>query len=158
MLSVVNDGSGIVYQVYQSNTSKLYLRRFFSGAWNSWIEVSLSNHSHAEFGSLAGSIENKQDTITGAATTVVDTNLDASKVLVSDGSGKIRASADITVTELGYLNGAASQVQTVILGNKASLTPIPAGMKRMIIARENPSVPNTPDATVTPVEGDLWFW
>jgi hypothetical protein len=156
MLSVINDGSGIIYQVYQSNSSKLYWRGFFAGGWSSWSEASPSNHSHSEFTSLAASIGTKQNTVTGAATTVVDTDLDASKVLVSDGSGKIRASADITVTELGYLNGATSQVQTVILGNKASLTPIPAGMKRMIIARDNGS--NAPDATVTPVEGDLWFW
>jgi hypothetical protein len=156
MLHVINDGSGIIYQTYQSNNSKLFWRGFFSSAWSSWTEASPSTHSHTEFTTLAGSIATKQNIITGAASTVADTNLDASKVVVSDGSGKIRASADITVTELGYLNGATSQVQTVILGNKASATPVPAGMKRMIIARDNGS--GAPDATVTPVEGDLWFW
>jgi hypothetical protein len=156
MLTVINDGSGIIYQTYQSNNSKLYWRGFFAGGWSTWTEASPSTHTHTEFTTLAGSIATKQNIITGAASTVADTNLDASRVVVSDGSGKIRASADITVTELGYLNGATSQVQTVILGNKASATPIPTGMKRMIIARDSGS--NAPDATVTPVEGDLWFW
>lgn len=43
-----------------------------------------------------------------------------------------------------------------LLGNKAAGTPVPAGTKRIIIARDNGS--GAPDATVTPVEGDLWFW
>lgn len=158
MLHVTNDGSGIIYQTYLSNAPKMYWRGYFAGAWTQWREASDSTHSHTEFGTLAGQIATKQNTITGAATTITDANLDTNKVLVSDGSGKVRASADITTTELGYLNGATSQVQTAILGNKATSTPVPAGIKRIIIARENPSVPNTPDATVTPVEGDLWFW
>ena len=156
MLHVINDGSGIIYQTYQTNASRFYWRGFFAGGWSTWTEASPTTHSHTEFTTLAGQIATKQNTITGAATTILDANLDTSRVLVSDGSGKVRASADITTTELGYLNGATSQVQTVILGNKSVDTPVPSGMKRMIIARDNGS--GSPDATVTPVEGDLWFW
>jgi hypothetical protein len=54
---------------------------------------------------------NKQDTITGAATTITSSNLTASKALVSDGSGKVAVSA-VTDTELGYLSGVTSSIQT----------------------------------------------
>lgn len=53
----------------------------------------------------------KQDTIVGAASTIVEDNLSASKVLVSDASGKVSVS-DVTSTELSYLDGVTSNVQT----------------------------------------------
>lgn len=53
----------------------------------------------------------KQDAITGAATTIVSSNLTASRATVSDGSGKISASTT-TVTELGYVGGVTSAIQT----------------------------------------------
>jgi len=53
----------------------------------------------------------KQDTITGAATTITSSNLTASRALVSDGSGKVAANA-VTSTELGYLSGVTSSIQT----------------------------------------------
>lgn len=46
----------------------------------------------------------KEATITGAATTITSSNLTASRVLVSNGSGKVAASA-VTSTELGVLDG-----------------------------------------------------
>jgi hypothetical protein len=52
----------------------------------------------------------KQDTITGAATTITSSNLTASRVLVSDGSGKVSANT-VTTTTLGYLD-ATSSIQT----------------------------------------------
>lgn len=55
----------------------------------------------------------KQATITGAATTIDDANLTVSRALVSDGSGKVAVSA-VTGTELGYLDGVTSNVQTQI--------------------------------------------
>ncbi len=63
---------------------------------------------------------NKQNTITGAATSVTTSNLSASKVLVSDGSGKIAASS-VTSTTLGYLD-ATSSVQTQINSKEPTLT------------------------------------
>lgn len=53
----------------------------------------------------------KQDVITGGATTITSTDLTASRALVSDGSGKVAVS-DVTTTELGYLDGVTSAVQT----------------------------------------------
>jgi len=52
----------------------------------------------------------KEDTITGAATTITGSNLTASKALVSNASGKVAAST-VTDTELGYLSGVSGNVQ-----------------------------------------------
>jgi hypothetical protein len=53
---------------------------------------------------------NKQVAITGAATTITTADLTASRVLVSDGSGKVAANA-VTTTTLGFLD-ATSSIQT----------------------------------------------
>lgn len=58
-------------------------------------------------------INGKQATITGGATTIVSSNLTASRALVSDGSGKVAVSS-ITSTQLGYLSGVTSNIQTQI--------------------------------------------
>lgn len=52
-----------------------------------------------------------QATITGAATTIATTDLTVSRALASDGSGKVAVSA-VTATELGYLSGVTSAIQT----------------------------------------------
>ena len=62
-----------------------------------------------------------QAAITGGASSVVTANLTASRALVSDGSGKIAASATTTTTEIGYLAGVTSALQTQIDG-KLNLT------------------------------------
>lgn len=59
----------------------------------------------------AAAIATKQATITGAATTITSNNLTASRVLVSDANGKVAASS-VTSTELGYLSGVTSSIQT----------------------------------------------
>jgi hypothetical protein len=56
-------------------------------------------------------LNGKQATITGAATTIDTEDLTASRALVSDASGKVAVS-DVTATELGYLDGVTSAVQT----------------------------------------------
>jgi len=53
-----------------------------------------------------------QASITGGASSVVTANLTASRALVSDGSGKIAASASTTATEVSYLAGVTSAIQT----------------------------------------------
>ena len=62
-----------------------------------------------------------QASITGGASSVVTANLTASRALVSDGSGKIAASATTTTTEIGYLAGVTSALQTQ-LDSKLNLT------------------------------------
>ena len=55
----------------------------------------------------------KQDTITGGATTIISTDLTNSRALVSNSSGKVAVST-VTSTELGYLDGVTSNIQTQI--------------------------------------------
>lgn len=234
MLTVINDGSGIIYQTYITNLNKFYWRGYYSGAWTNWTEASPSDHSHAEFTTFSTQITNlgntKQNNITGAASSVTSADLAASAALVSDASGKIAASSTVSATELGYLDGVTSAIQTQLntkaplaspaltgtatavnltvsgttslasttsigdvdsteisylngvtspiqtqfgtaatnltnglatkptqfLGNKSAGVAVPAGTKRVVIARDNGS--GAPDATITPAEGDLWFW
>jgi hypothetical protein len=65
--------------------------------------------------------ESKQATITGAATTITSSNLTASRALVSDSNGKVAVS-DVTSTEIGYLDGVTSAIQTQLNGKQATLT------------------------------------
>ena len=61
-------------------------------------------------------LTSKQDTVVGGASTITENNLTASRALVSNSSGKVAVS-DITSTELGYLDGVTSNIQTQ-LGDK----------------------------------------
>lgn len=61
----------------------------------------------------------KQNTITGGATTITSSNLTASRVLVSDSSGKVAVSS-ITSAQLRYLNGVTSSIQTQLDTIKAN--------------------------------------
>ena len=56
-------------------------------------------------------LASKQDTVVGGASTITEDNLTASRALVSNSSGKVAVS-NITSTELGYLDGVTSNVQT----------------------------------------------
>jgi len=58
---------------------------------------------------------------TGAVSAIIDLNLAASKVLVSDASGKVSASS-VSSTELGHLSGVTSSVQNQINSKQASIT------------------------------------
>ena len=53
-----------------------------------------------------------QGAITGGASSVVTADLTVSRALVSDGTGKIAASASTTATEIGYVAGVTSAIQT----------------------------------------------
>ena len=66
-------------------------------------------------------IATKEDAITGAATTITGSDLTADKAVVSNSSGKIAVSV-VTSTELGYLSGTTSAVQTQIDGKQNTLT------------------------------------
>ena len=66
-------------------------------------------------------INSKQATITGAATTIDDADLTASRAVVSNSSGKVAVSA-VTATEIGYLDGVTSAIQTQIDGKQGTLS------------------------------------
>lgn len=62
---------------------------------------------------LNAELENKQDKITGGATTIVADDLTVNRALVSNANGKV-AISNTTSTELGYLVGTRSNLQTQI--------------------------------------------
>jgi hypothetical protein len=64
-------------------------------------------------GTVYTALSGKQATVTGAATTITTSNLTTDRALISNGSGKV-AISDITSTELGYLYGVTSNIQTQI--------------------------------------------
>ena len=75
------------------------------------------NYVDGVTGNIQTQLNGKQATISGAATTITGSNLTASRALVSNSSGKVAVSA-VTSTELGYLDGVTSAIQTQ-LNNKA---------------------------------------
>lgn len=73
-------------------------------------------------GNIQTTLGSKQDVIDGAASTITDSNLTANRALISNGSGKVDVSA-VTSTELGYLDGVTSNIQTQ-LNSKLSSAPV----------------------------------
>jgi hypothetical protein len=85
-------------------------------------------------GVLNTKIDTKQATITGAATTVTGTNLTASMALVSNSSGKIANHASVTATELGYLDGVTSAIQTQLNNKQISGSYLLSGTTTSLIS------------------------
>lgn len=90
----------------------------------------------------ADDLATKQATITGGATTITSSNLTASRALVSNASGKVAASA-ITSTELGYLDGVTSNIQTqlddkqpIIWGAASSILDTVLEPNRVLLSNE----------------------
>ena len=67
-------------------------------------------------------LTSKQDTVVGGASTITEDNLTASRALISNSSGKVAVS-NVTSTELGYLDGVTSNVQTQ-LNKKLEKAPV----------------------------------
>ena len=67
-------------------------------------------------------LASKQNTVVGGASTITEDNLTASRALVSNSSGKVAVS-NVTSTELGYLDGVTSNVQTQ-LNKKLEKAPV----------------------------------
>lgn len=96
-----------------------------SGATNTPIVNDLSSDSESsalsakQGAELKKLIDNKQDKVTGAATTITKNKLAANSVLISDGSGNVAASGTITNAELESLYGISGNIQSQ-LNSKAS--------------------------------------
>ena len=73
-------------------------------------------------GNIQTALTSKQDTVVGGASTITEDNLTASRALVSNSSGKVTVST-ITSTELGYLDGVTSNIQTQ-LNKKLESVPV----------------------------------
>lgn len=135
--ALVSDGSGKVAVSDVTATEIGYLDGVTSAiqtqindkADSSYVDTELSGKqdvvagvSDTEIGFLSAvtsdiqaQINAKEDTITGGATTIATDDLTASRALVSDGSGKVAVS-DVTSTEIGYLDGVTSALQTQLDG------------------------------------------
>jgi hypothetical protein len=68
----------------------------------------------------------QQTSIAGAATTITDDDLTADRALVSNANGKVAVLSNVSSTELGYLNGVTSGIQSQ-LDDRALKTDIPTG-------------------------------
>lgn len=71
---------------------------------------------------LTTALGSKQDVIAGGASTITDTNLTADRALISNASGKVAVSL-VTSTELSYLDGVTSNIQTQ-LNKKLESAPV----------------------------------
>ena len=194
ILSVVV-GENIVYQTYQTagapsgslNNAIFFRSRGESLVYSPWLQLSDTTHTHDDRYYTRADTNNllnaKQNTITGAASSVTSTNLTASRAVTSDTSGKIQASA-VTATELGFVSGVTSGIQSQLntitsnvsnsatknyvdteLANKANTSLNNVTSKT--VARQNIGIfvlnpatfPNGPQqAGFTVADGDLWFW
>lgn len=71
---------------------------------------------------LTTALGSKQDVIAGGASTITDSNLTANRALISNASGKVAVSL-VTSTELSYLDGVTSNIQTQ-LNKKLESAPV----------------------------------
>ena len=94
-------------------------------------------------------LTSKQDTVVGGASTITADNLTANRALVSNSSGKVAVST-VTSTELGYLDGVTSNVQTQ-LNKKLEKAPVTSVNSKTGAVQLNASdVGALPDTTVIP--------
>lgn len=73
---------------------------------------------------LTAALSGKQDTITGAASTITSVDLTASRALVADASGKVAVSTT-TLDELAFVSGVTSAIQTQIDSKQDDLGYVP---------------------------------
>ena len=99
--------------------------------------------------SLQTALTSKQDAIVGAASTITEDNLATDRALISNSSGKVAVS-NVTSTELGYLDGVTSNVQTQ-LDKKLEKAPVTSVNSKTGAVQLNASdVGALPDTTVIP--------
>lgn len=93
----------------------------------------------------------KQDTITGAATTITSSNLTASRALASDTNGKVSV-ATTTLAELNFVNGVTSGIQGQLNGKEPTIT---AGTTLQYWRGDKTW--QTLNTSVVPESGNLYF-
>lgn len=101
--------------------------------------LSSSTDRVAYLDEVAQALSEKQDTVTGAASSVLTNNLSANKAVATDTDGKLVALA-VTVAELGRLAGVSSNVQQQLNGKQNAIT-------------VSTAVPTAADG----VNGDIWL-
>lgn len=98
---------------YNTSTKVLQVCTVASPA--AWVTIADADLVYVDKAYVDTQLATKQATITGGATTIVSSNLTASRALVSDASGKVAVSA-VTSTELGYVDTVTSNIQTQLNG------------------------------------------
>lgn len=97
---------------YTSNgVSAIYERYYTNSKWYPWVRVDSLNAATTEY--VDSALEEKQDAITGLA---------KSKVMICNSSGVITTSSTVTTTELNYLGGVQSKIQTQLNGKIGKFT------------------------------------
>lgn len=108
------------------NSNRTHILPNKSGTFAHLDDISLStlgitatateiNYLSGVTSSVQTQLNGKQATITGGATTIVSSDLTTNRALVSNASGKVAVST-VTSTELGYLSGVTSAIQTQLDG------------------------------------------
>ena len=100
---------------FSGNTADLNI---LSGAAAAGVTSTKLGYLSDVTSALQTQLNSKQATVTGAASTIVSSDLTADRALLSDSSGKVAVSS-VTSTKLGYLSDVTSSIQTQ-LNNKAS--------------------------------------
>lgn len=80
-----------------------------------------SAHPTSAITGLDAALAGKQATITGAASTIVSSDLTANRALYSSAAGKVDTSP-VTTTELGYLSGVTSGIQAQLATKQKQIT------------------------------------
>lgn len=109
-------GTGISITGTANTITNTGVRSITSGTANGTISVNTNgttaNVEVKGLGSAAyTNSSDYQSAVTGAASTITGSNLTASRALISNASGKVAVSS-VTSTELGYLSGVTSAIQT----------------------------------------------
>lgn len=98
---------------FRSDQGKLY--QLIDVATPTWKLIFDLNKTATDKEYVDSVAATKQNVVTGAASSVMTSNLTASRVVVSDANGKISPST-ITTTQLGYLSGLTGNIQTQLDG------------------------------------------
>ena len=101
-------------------------------------------------------LTSKQDKVVGGASTITEDNLTASRALVSNSSGKVSVST-VTSTELGYLDGVTSNVQTQ-LNKKLEKAPVTSVNSKTgaVTVHEVPAVTTSDNGKFLRVVNGAW--
>lgn len=113
VLSNLTNGQGLIYN---STSGKWENTTIEAGGTVSWGSISGTLSDQTD---LQNALNGKQDTISGAASSITTSNLTGSRALVSGTDGKVTVST-ITTTKLGYLTDVTSNIQAQINGKQAS--------------------------------------
>lgn len=138
----VTDG-GAVYQEYQTiggttGTNNYYWRgRDATGNWSAWSQASKFGHNHDSIYYRKTEIDSR---VAGQS------SLSASSVLVTDAQKKIVTSSTISTTELSYLDGVTSSLQSQLNDRYTK-----SETARIFVQSTQPPLQ-------TSQLNDLWFW